>query len=136
MLVAWPTWFIVYVLSPCRYVGTQFIAWHTWYIVLSPWFVSMHVCRYPVSLWHGTHGSLSYVSMQVSCQLTAWHTWFIVLCLHVGMQVSCRLMAWHWLMWFMRPRNLALSSTGLVGILHCNTSPVFYKIPMRCACLG
>ena len=53
----------------------------------------MSPCRYPVSLWHSTHGSLSYVSMQVSCQLMAWHTCSLS---YVSMQV-CRypVSLWH-----------------------------------------
>ena len=86
--IAWPTWFIVYVLSPCRYFVTQFIAWPTWFIVsvLSP-------CRYAgtlsvYSMAHLVHCLVSmvclHVGMQVSCQLMAWHTRVIVLCLHAG----------------------------------------------------
>ena len=110
--IAWPTWFIVYVLSPCRYFVTQFIAWPTWFIVsvLSP-------CRYAgtlsvYSMAHLVHCLVSmvclHVGMQVSCQLMAWHTRVIVLCLHAGI----------------------LSAYGMAHMVHCLMSPCRYPVSL------
>ena len=96
--MAWHTWFIVLCLHAGMHVSCQLTTWHSWFTVLSPWFVSMQVCWYPISLWHGTHGSLS--------------------CLLAGIQVHC-------LMSHCMFAGI-LSAYGLAHMVHCLMSPCRY----------